>query len=295
MTTALTVINRVQRDLLSGTTEERNTLATTLSSTTGTSVVTTYDVKGLTAGSVFEIDSELFYIWESVGATKTLTVERGYGGSTAATHTAGAVVTTNPRFPKQQLLDGLNQEIDDLSSPVNGLFRIVVASLTYNGSARQMNLTSAVSVLGLVDVSYKYLASDYVPMRNTVLSRDMNTTDFASGFALTVNDYVPSGTVRVTYRAPFVRVATTADDLQTVSFVPTTMEDILQIGLQLRLMAPREIKRSFIESQGDTRRSEEVPAGSTINSTAGLARMKRDRIMAESARLNLSYPIMIRR
>lgn len=295
MTSALTIINRASRSLLSGLVEERNKLATALSDTTGTAVVTTYDLKGLAAGVVLEIDSELMYIWVADAGSKTLTVERGYGGSTAATHSAAAVITLNPKFPKQQLLDTLNSEIDDLSSPTNGLFRIVVASLTYNGSSRQINLTSATSVLGLVDVSYKYLATDYVPMRNTELKRDMATADFESGFALTINDSIPSGTVRVTYRAPFVRVVTTADDLQTVSFVPAVMEDILELGLQIRMIAPREPKRSYIESQGDTRRSEEVPPGSAINSVAGLMRLKRDRIAAESARLNTSYPLTIRR
>ena len=295
MGTALAVINRASRSLLSGVVEERNKLATVLSDTTGTSVVVTYGLKGFVDGTVIEIDSELMYVWVSDSGTKTLTVERGYGGSTPATHAVGATITLNPKFPKQQLLDALNSEIDDLSAPTNGLFRIVVASLTYNGSSRQINLSSATSVLGLVDVSYKYLATDYIPIRNTVLSRDMATADFASGFALQINDGIPAGTVRVTYRAPFVRAVTTASDLQTVCFVPETMEDILELGLQIRMIAPREIKRSFIESQGDTRRSEEVPAGSMINSTAGLMRLKRDRMAGESARLNKLYPILIRR
>jgi hypothetical protein len=52
-----------------------------------TSVVTTYDLGGLRAGSVSEIDSELFYVWEANPASKTLTVQRGYSGLTAASHT----------------------------------------------------------------------------------------------------------------------------------------------------------------------------------------------------------------
>ncbi|NDB19837.1 MAG: carbohydrate ABC transporter substrate-binding protein, partial [Proteobacteria bacterium] len=39
-------------------------------------------------------------------------VERGYAGTTATSHTAGAIITINPRFPKAQMLDALNQDID---------------------------------------------------------------------------------------------------------------------------------------------------------------------------------------
>jgi hypothetical protein len=64
-----------------------------------TSVVVTYALEGLRVGQVFEIDSELFYIWAADTGTKTLTVERGYNGTTAAAHTAGAIVTSQPTFP----------------------------------------------------------------------------------------------------------------------------------------------------------------------------------------------------
>ena len=79
MTTVAQVLNRASRQMLAGVVEERNKLASSLDSST-TSVVTTYDLGGLRAGSVFEIGAELFYIWAANPAAKTLTVERGYAG-----------------------------------------------------------------------------------------------------------------------------------------------------------------------------------------------------------------------
>jgi len=67
------------------------------------------------------------------------------------------------------------------------------------------------------------------------------------------------------------------------------------LGAQIRLLASREVKRNFIESQGDTRRSDEVPAGAMNASVTNLLRLRRDRIQAEAARLNRQYPTRIRK
>ena len=77
MTTAATVIDRTLRQLLSGTVEPRNKLASSINSS-ATSVIATYSLEGLRAGQVCEIDSELMYIWATDSATKTMTVERGF-------------------------------------------------------------------------------------------------------------------------------------------------------------------------------------------------------------------------
>ena len=293
MSTAGALINRVSRQLLSGTIEERNKLATTVTSS-DTSIVMSYDLAGLRTGIVFEIDSELMYVWVAESGSKTLTVERGYLGTTAAAHTAGALAILNPRFPQQQLLDSFNQELDDLSSPSNGLFRVVTASVDYNGADRQVNLTNATTIIDLIDVRLRYLASDYPVLRGVRLSRDLPTSDFASGFALTFDEVSMAGTLRVRYNAPFVRASTTSSDIQSVCLMPINMEDIVEMGVMARMLAVREVKRNFIESQGDTRRSDEVPAGSISNSVTNILRLRRDRIIAEASKLARQYPLTIR-
>jgi hypothetical protein len=59
---------------------------------------------GITPG-VVEIDSELLYVTNVDAATTGLVTlangfGRGYNGTTAASHTAGAVVTSRPKFPR---------------------------------------------------------------------------------------------------------------------------------------------------------------------------------------------------
>jgi len=294
MSTAGAVITRASRQLLSGTVEERNKLATTVTSAE-TSIVLSYDLGGFREGSVIEIDSELMYVWTATSATKTLVVERAYDGTTAAAHTAGAVAVVNPRFPRQQMLDALNADLDDLSSTVNGLFRVVAQDISYNGTDRQVNLTSASGIIDLLDVRLRYLATDFPVIRNVRLQRNLPTADFASGIAIVFDEAVMSGTLRVVTKREFTRVTAEANDMQSVAFLPTSCEDIVEMGVILRMMNGREIKRNFIESQGDTRRSEEVPPGSTRDSLTNIQRLRRERITAEAARLKQQYPLVFRK
>lgn len=293
MSTAGALLERVNRQLLSGTVEERNKLSASINASE-TSLVMTYDLKGLREGTVFEIDSELFYVWQATAGTKTLVVERGYAGTTAATHSSGAIVTLNPRFPKAQMLEALNQDIDDLSSPVNGLFRIVATDITYNGSDRQIDLTGATNVIDLIDVRLRYLADDFPVLRGVRLQRNLPTSDFPSGLALVFDEGTIAGSLRVRYKAPFTRAASTASDIQSVCFVPESMEDILEMGVMVRMLQTREVKRNFIESQGDTRRSDEVPPGAIRDSFTNILRLRRDRIIAEKAKLARQVPTTIR-
>lgn len=253
-----------------------------------------YDLAGLRAGTVFEIGTELLYVWEANSGNKTLIVERGYLGTTASAHTSGDTVTLNPRFPKATMFDALNQDIEDLASPANGLFRVVTQDVPYNGSDRQVNLTSASNVIDLIDVRLRYLADDFPVIRRVRLQRDLPTADFASGFALVFDESVMAGTLRVRYKAPFTRVSTTTDSLQSVAYVPTSMEDILEMGVMQRILSAREVKRNFLESQGDTRRSDEVPPGAMRDSFTNIQRLRRERITAEAAKLARQYPLVIR-
>ncbi len=280
--------------MLAGVVEERNKLASSLNDST-TSVVLSYDLGGFRAGSVFEIESELFYVWEANTASKTLTVERGYGGTTAAAHSANVLATLNPRFPRAQMFDAVNAELDDLSSTMNGLFRVVTTDLTYNGSDRQINITGSGTIIELLDARLRYLADDHPVLNSVRLQTGLPTADFASGNTLVFDEPVMAGTVRVRYKAPFTRATSESSDLTTNCFLPTTCDDIVETGVILRMMNGREIKRNFIESQGDTRRADEVPPGASRDSVTNLARLRRERIIAEAARLKAQYPIKFRK
>ena len=293
MTTAGQLIDRVVSGLLAGTVEERNKVASPVGAS-DTTMTMLYPLGGLRDGSVFELDNEQMYVWSSNSSSKTLTVERGFNGTTAASHDTGAIATVSPRFPRSSVLNQLNSDLNDLSSPMNGLFQVKTLDLAYNGSDRMLNITGATDMIDLFDVRYRYLNDDYPVLREVRLLRDMPTGDFASGFALALDQFTRAGTIRVIYKAAY---GTFSSEASTVTDVGASayLDDLLVLGAQMRLMAGREIKRNFTESQGDTRRPEEVPSGAVSNSMIQLQRLRRDRIQAEAARLNRQYPIRIRK
>ena len=292
MSTVGTVIDRTVRQLMSGTVEERNKLVASLTATATTATLT-YDLKGIREGSVIQVDSELMYVWEVSVGSKTATVERGYNGTTAATHSSGAIVTVDPKFPRAQILEAINAELDDLSSPMNGLYQVKALQDTYNGSDPMMALKTPDKIIDLVSASLRYMATDYPILRRVRLIRDLPTDDFNSGYAIRFDEGVQAGRLHVVYKSPFNNVTTEAQNLQNIAGIPSSCEDILMMGAQIRLVSPREIKRNFTESQGDTRRAEEVGAGAVTNSVQNLIRLRRDRITAESARLKREYPTFL--
>ena len=293
MTTAGNLVDRTVQHLLAGTVEERNKIASSLDAST-TTIVCTYPLGSLREHTVFQIGSELMYVWDSNTSTKTLTVERGFGGTTATTHASGAVVTVSPKFPRWMVLQALNDELADLSSPMNGLFQMKTVDLSYNGSDRMVNLAGITTMIDLYDVRWRYLSDDYPVVRNYRLMRNMPTSDFGTGLALVLDEDVMSSTIRVIYKDAYTPFASEASTLASTG-AGSELADLLVLGAQIRLIAGREIKRNFIESQGDTRRSDEVPAGAMNASVTNLLRLRRDRIQAEAARLNRQYPTRIRK
>jgi hypothetical protein len=288
------LINRAHRQLMSGVVEERNKLVSSVSAS-ATSVTLSYDLGGARNGSVVEIGSEQLYIWESSESNKTLTVERGFNGTTPSSHPANAIVTINPRFPRSQLFEAINDEMSDLSSPMHGMFQVKNLDIKYNGSDRQVNIPVFLDVIDLIDVRWRNKSDDYRLVNGVKLIRNLPTKDFGSATAIQIDTDVPVADVRVTYKAPYGRPVSENDDLQVNCGYPQAAEDILIIGAQIRMMSSREIKRNFTESQGDTRRSDEVPPGAVGNSITNLIRLRRDRITAEAAKLARQYPTFLSR
>ncbi|NCZ58011.1 MAG: hypothetical protein EBY75_06840, partial [Actinobacteria bacterium] len=175
----------------------------------------------------------------------------------------------------------------------HGLFQVKTLNQDYNGSDAMINLTSVTSIIDLLTVSVRYQTDDYPVARKIRLVRDVPTDDFASGYAIRFDQAVFPGRLRIVYKAPYSSAATEATDINTTCGVQETVTDIVALGAQIRLMSPREIKRNFTESQGDTRRADEVTMGGIANSTTNLIRLRRDRIQAEAARLARAYPTFL--
>jgi len=293
MTTAGSVITSARRMLLAGTREEINVLATTLSDTTGTSVVVSDDLRGIQEGAVLEVEDELMFVRSVDDPTKTATVIRAYEGSTAATHTAGVAIVVDPKFSRLGLLDMLNDALDDLSG--EGLFTMNSLELTYTSSREGYNLTGLTDVEDVYAVYYQDTGSmkewPRVPRDQWELRRDAETDDFASGLQLVVYGYAqPGRQLRVQYKSPFTRLTATSQSLEVDAGFPSEAIRLLKIAAAMQMVYWRETARNVFESQGDTRRAAEVPAGANIGAARAWEVRYEKALQNELDRLARRYP-----
>lgn len=294
MTLVSDVIERTRRHLHSGETRDERNKTNAALSTSDTAVGLTYEGQGIQRGAVLAVDLEEMYVWAATSSSAT--VSRGDNGTTAATHASGATILVNPKFSPFAILQAVNEELADLSSPVNGLFKVGRVDFTFNAGTDTYNLTGVADVIDIIDVTYDANdgSSRWPRLRRGewALTRGMQTGSFASGMSLTINGWAASGRdINVVYKAPFTALSTVAQDVETISGLPASAHDILAIGAAIRLTAGNEVARNFLE-QSETRRADEVPPQARSSAMRSLIALRRDRIDAEKARLLAKYPVI---
>ena len=290
--TAQTWIDETKNLLLTDYVEEHDVLATGVNDS-ATTLNFTYDTAGIVEGSLIEIGTELMYVFSVNATNNDATVKRGFRGTTPAAHSTGDLITVNPKFPAKLVLDSINDELADLSSPQNGLYQMKTVEFTYNISQDGYNLTGVTDdILTVYQVTYTDDGSENTEpvLPAWTLRRDRNTGSFASGYALILHDDANSGqSVRVQYKTGFTALAATSTALSTVG-LHSSAYDLPVLGAALRLMSTRPVRREFIDEQGSSRRADEVPAGAISASMRDLRALRETRINAEAARLDQQYP-----
>jgi hypothetical protein len=123
------------------------------------------------------------------------------------------------------------------------------------------------------------------------VERKADTAVFPSGLSLKLDEGgFPGRPIRVQYKAPFTTpLVNPTDDVLAVTGLHTQAHDIPVLGAMVRLMSSREFKRTFSESQGEPRRAQEVPVGSSLTGLKGVMVLRADRIEAERTRLEKMY------
>lgn len=292
-TTANDLIDHTLDFLQGGNDETINVLASTPDSD-DTTLTMTYELGPIVAGTTIGLGLEVMRVVATNNTSKTVTVLRGQRGSTAASHSAGAVVQVSPRFSRYSVFRALNDDLDALSGI--GMYQMKTVDLTYNPGTMGYDLTSVTSIESIYSVRYKVPGTEkeWPLLRPSEYRFDRNasTSDFASGFSLILyQSAYPGNTVRVAYKAPFVRMTAATDDVQTVAGLPATANDIPPLGAAIRLQAGHESARVAYESQPDTRRPDEVPVGANLQASSGWARLRAQRIDDEMRRLSRRYPM----
>ena len=293
-------IDQTRDMLLSGYVEELDlVIAPLISDATSTTLSVQGLAGGISRGTVIEVGSELMYVTAKTGDTQ-VSVIRGYGGSTASAtgHPVDSIVRVSPKFPTHRIVQSINDELADLSTPNSGLFQMLTTSFTYNGGVDGYDLNTGSNVVNSVySVTYADVGSEASEPEVMAwrLKRNRDTANFSSGLALILYTAAwPGQKVTVSYKSPLTPIpdGTTA---RSATGLQSTAYDLPPLGAALALMTTAPIRREFLDAEGTSRMAEEVPAGAISASMRDLRFRRDQRVQSEAARLAAMYPQMWQR
>jgi hypothetical protein len=284
MTTMRDAINDVRRIVYGSLTEQIN-LVNVSASAGANSLVLELGVDGIQKGTVLSSGLNVWYVKNVLPSAGQVFVIPGYDGAPLAPAEPGDIVYVRPRMTEWYAFNAINDEIRRLSSPVSGLYKIgrwvtqVDPSYqTYDVPVEARNMIQISRVrfrvpgtpdywMDLPNVAWRWQSESAVP--RVILLRNIPS----------------SAEIEFTYQAPFSQAVSLDDDLVNDCGLSDSMTDIPALGAAVMLLRTTEARRNQIHTQGDARRSGEVPPASNATIANQLERDYRARVNDEYTRL----------
>ena len=289
MAAVSTLVDRIYRDFLNKPDDLSafSRLDGAMSDTTGTTL--TYE-SGLFSseeenllgnGALVEVDQELMLVTAANTSTRTLTVSRGYAGTTAATHADETNVFINPTFPRKSVFDAV---ADNIVRLYPSLYNVTTTNVTSNSTYAEVP-ASTVEVL----TSYVQNASgEQYTSAGIELLRDFppSTTNTAVQFYNTSN----GKTVHLVVKRKFVRPTSETVDLATDCLISDEYEQIVMVGAVADIVGATDIDATTQEFITEKLAAENYPVGSGERLRNALLRLRS--LLIDEARGNLRslYP-----
>ena len=289
MAAVSTLVDRIYRDFLNKPDDLSafSRLDGAMSDTTGTTL--TYE-SGLFSseeenllgnGALVEVDQELMLVTAANTSTRTLTVSRGYAGTTAATHADETNIFINPTFPRKSVFDAVADNIVRLYPT---LYNVTTTNVTSTSTYAEVP-ASTVEVL----TSYVQNASgEQYTSAGIELLRDFppSTTNTAVQFFNTSN----GKTVHLVVKRKFVRPTSETVDLATDCLISDEYEQIVMVGAVADIVGATDIDASTQEFITEKLAAENYPVGSGERLRNALLRLRS--LLIDEARGNLRslYP-----
>ena len=187
-------------------------------------------------GSVIEIGQELIMVENINTVARTLTVERGRLGSTAAEHATGTDIIIKPKYPRINVANAIGDQVIGLFP---ALYAVKKTTLTTSSTqfvempagtqrilqAKIDNSSSATTVYSDIPLE---LFTDFTP----------STTECAVQFPSTPTS---GKSVYVVYASKFTRPTTEATDLNSTSGLEDFHEQIVMVGAIAQLLSELDV------------------------------------------------------
>ena len=289
MAAVSTLVDRIYRDFLNKPDDLSafSRLDGAMSDTTGTTL--TYE-SGLFSseeenllgnGALVEVDQELMLVTAANTSTRTLTVSRGYSGTTAATHADKTNIFINPTFPRKSVFDAV---ADNIVRLYPALYNVTTTNVTSSSTFAEVPATTVEILTSYVQNASgeQYTSAGIELLKNFPPS----STNTAVQFYNTSN----GKTVNLVVKRKFVRPTAETDDLSTTCLLEDEYEQIVMVGAVADIMGATDVDASTQEFITEKLAAESYPIGSGERLRNALLRLRS--LLIDEARGNLRslYP-----
>lgn len=248
------------------------------------------DATQVTRGLI-QIDSELMWV-TNVDATNNIVYiapfGRGFRETTATTHSSGAMVMNNPRFPRQDVATAIQQT---LYSVYPDLFQIK-SDETNNVVPVQITYPLPADCDVIIEVRWKNIGPSqlWVPVRRWKEDFKADTAVFPNGKSVDLYDgMVPGQPIKITYMAQPGQLSAETDLLSSTGLLDS-VQDVLIYGACYRLLSSLEVSRLQTAAIEQSERSMLVPPGAAMQASRYYLSLYEQALQRESLRLQKLLP-----
>jgi hypothetical protein len=259
-------------------------------------------VDQVNVGQVICVGLNAFLVWSVEAGAKTIEVESSWAGSPEVAIPAGQIARMKPTIYTHSILDAINDALMEMSSPSLGVHGVSSIDLDYSNSNTVYDLSDTDNLIRVLHVVYgdpndeQTVWGRLAPNQWDLVKQDP-TFDKPGGTYLRVfpmdNGPLWPDSGDQVLRVVYARGVNTLDFLEsevTATGLPETAWDIPPLGAAARLAFPMEYRRNLMQSQPDTRRSDETPPGALLGGARTLRAMFEDRCAQESSRFLQAHP-----
>ena len=232
-------------------------------------------------GALVEVGQELMLVTAANTSTRTLTVARGYAGTTAAAHSDKDNIFVNPTFPRKSVFDAV---ADNIVRLYPSLYNVTNTTVTANSTYQEVPAST-------VEVMTSYVQNSTGSQYTTAgieLLRDFppSSTNAAVQFYNTSN----GKTVYLVVKRKFVMPSAETDDLSTACLLQDEYHQIVMVGAVADIIVATDIDASTQEFNTEKLAAESYPVGSGERLRNALLRLRS--LLIDEARGNLRslYP-----
>lgn len=238
----------------------------------------------ISGGMLLSAGLNVFYVANTSETTGTLEVLASPNGEPDLPLTAGTILRVKPRFTDWLIFCSVNEQIDMMSSPANGLYTTATWTDRVDPAWNTYQVPEA--YLGMIDlmrVRHKVVGSpdQWTDLRQWSIQHN---SEGGSVIRIFQRD-IQFGDLEFVAKMPMKRAATLDSNIETDCLLSPTMVDIPVLGSAGWLMLGAEGQRVHQRATGEGRRPDEVSVGASGNLGQSLLRQRDKRIDEEMARL----------